>query len=146
MPWTLLDPRRSINGGVVTNPEEMVLPYIPELAVPSENTINYNQSIPRLRFIHTAPSSLESTCLVLAAGLGIQIHNFLILSYINILFFDYYILVDLFVTRVAPSKTFDLLKEDFDYFLITIVLVILTGGSFITKHLASRKLLKQAWR
>lgn len=75
MPWTLLDPRRNINGGVSSNPEEMVLPYIPELSVPSENTINYNQSIPRLHFIHTAPSSLESTCLVMAAGLGKCTHN-----------------------------------------------------------------------
>lgn len=53
---------------------------------------------------------------------------------------------DLFVTRVAPSKTFDLLKEDFDYILISIVLVALTSGSLIVKHLASRKLLKQAWK
>lgn len=53
---------------------------------------------------------------------------------------------DIFVTRVAPSKTFDLLKEDFDYTLITAVLLALTSGSLVVKHLASRKLLKQAWK
>jgi len=58
----------------------------------------------------------------------------------------YVFFTDLFVTRVAPSKTFDLLKEDFDYILISIVLVALTSGSLIVKHLASRKLLKQAWK
>jgi hypothetical protein len=53
---------------------------------------------------------------------------------------------DLFYTRVSPSKTFDLLKEDFDHFLITAVLLGLTLTSYITKKLASRKALKQAWK
>lgn len=52
----------------------------------------------------------------------------------------------MFYTRVAPSKTFDLLKEDFDHFLITAVLLGLTVTSYITKKLASRKALKQAWK
>ncbi|KAJ8866552.1 hypothetical protein PR048_032411 [Dryococelus australis] len=53
---------------------------------------------------------------------------------------------DLFYTRVAPSKTFDLLKEDFDYYLITVVLFALVMASYITKKLASKKALKQAWK
>ncbi|XP_068157293.1 ER membrane protein complex subunit 1 isoform X1 [Drosophila tropicalis] len=121
MPWHLLDPRRPIASSTQGR-EEGAIPYIPELPLPTENHINYNQTIARLRNIYTAPSGLESTCLVVASGL------------------------DLFVTRVAPSKTFDLLKEDFDYILISIVLVALTSGSLIVKHLASRKLLKQAWK
>jgi hypothetical protein len=56
------------------------------------------------------------------------------------------LVTDLFYTRVAPSKTFDLLKEDFDHFLITAVLLGLTVTSYITKKLASRKALKQAWK
>jgi len=51
-----------------------------------------------------------------------------------------------FVTRVAPSKTFDLLKEDFDYILIALVLIGLTTASLVVKQLASKKLLKQAWK
>ncbi|XP_017021485.1 ER membrane protein complex subunit 1 isoform X1 [Drosophila kikkawai] len=121
MPWHLLDPRRPI-ASTTQGREEGAIPYIPELPLPTESHINYNQTIARLRNIYTAPSGLESTCLVVATGL------------------------DLFVTRVAPSKTFDLLKEDFDYILISIVLVALTSGSLIVKHLASRKLLKQAWK
>ncbi|XP_030373597.1 ER membrane protein complex subunit 1 isoform X2 [Scaptodrosophila lebanonensis] len=121
MPWALLDPRRPI-ASTTQGREEGAIPYIPELPLPTENFINYNQTIARLRNIYTAPSGLESTCLVVATGL------------------------DLFVTRVAPSKTFDLLKEDFDYILISIVLVALTSGSLIVRHLASRKLLKQAWK
>lgn len=53
---------------------------------------------------------------------------------------------DIFYTRVAPSKTFDLLKDDFDYYLIVIVLAALLLASYITKQLASRKALKQAWK
>jgi len=56
------------------------------------------------------------------------------------------LVTDLFYTRVAPSKTFDLLKEDFDHFLITAVLLGLTVTSYVTKKLASRKALKQAWK
>lgn len=67
---------------------------------------------------------------------------FLIISIIWI----FCLFVDLFVTRVAPSKTFDLLKEDFDYILISVVLAVLTIASVIVKHLSSRKALKQAWK
>lgn len=54
--------------------------------------------------------------------------------------------LDIFVTRVAPSKTFDLLKEDFDYILISMVLAALTIASVVVKHLSSRKAIKQAWK
>lgn len=69
MPWFFLDPRRPI---LMANQmrEEGVIPYIPELQIPSENIINYNQSIERIHGIYTAPSGLESTCLVVAYGLG----------------------------------------------------------------------------
>ncbi|KAM7361305.1 ER membrane protein complex subunit 1 isoform 2-T2 [Cochliomyia hominivorax] len=121
LPWALLDPRRPISSSS-NGREEGAMPYIPELPLPTENMINYNQTIARLRYINTAPSGLESTCLVVAAGL------------------------DLFVTRIAPSKTFDLLKEDFDYILISIVLLVLISGSLVAKYLASRKSIKQAWK
>lgn len=145
LPWALLDPRRPISSSS-NGRDEGAMPYIPELPLPTENMINYNQTIARLRYIYTAPSGLESTCLVVAAGLGkystyiwskIQIKNN------NICLLH---VLDLFVTRIAPSKTFDLLKEDFDYILISIVLVVLTSGSLVAKHLASRKSIKQAWK
>ncbi len=50
--------------------EEGLVPYIPELPRIYEATINYNQSVYRIRKIHTSPAGLESTCLVLAYGLG----------------------------------------------------------------------------
>lgn len=69
MSWHLLDPRRPISS-TTQGREEGAIPYIPELPLPTENYINYNQTIARLRNIYTAPSGLESTCLVVATGLG----------------------------------------------------------------------------
>lgn len=54
--------------------------------------------------------------------------------------------LDFYVTRIAPSKTYDLLKDDFDYFLITSVLIGLIAASFIVKHMSAKKALKQAWK
>ncbi|XP_058118771.1 ER membrane protein complex subunit 1 [Anopheles coustani] len=121
MTWALLDPRRPVTSPEKAR-EEGILPYMPELPLPHEILVNYNQTVANIRGIHTAPSGLESTCLVLVHGL------------------------DLFVTRVSPSKTFDLLKEDFDYFLITVVLLVLTTTSCVVKQLASKKIIKQAWK
>lgn len=44
--------------------EENLIPYAPELIIRTEWFINYNQTVSRVRGIHTAPSGLESTCLV----------------------------------------------------------------------------------
>ncbi|XP_047343681.1 ER membrane protein complex subunit 1 isoform X1 [Vespa velutina] len=119
LPWMMVDPRRPINPEMR---EEGVIPYMPEIPIHMDTIINYNQSIFRVLGIHTSPSGLESTCLVFVYGL------------------------DMFYTRVAPSKTFDVLKEDFDYYLIVIVLAALLISSYVTKKLASQKAQKQAWK
>jgi len=54
--------------------------------------------------------------------------------------------VDLFYTRVNPSKMFDVLKEDFDYFFISIVLSAMILVSIISQKLAARKALNRAWK
>ncbi|KAI0215006.1 ER membrane protein complex subunit 1 [Lamellibrachia satsuma] len=142
LPKALLDPRRPIiptpehreEGIMPYMPElkvymfvclcreEGIMPYMPELPRPFEAIINYNQSVYKIHGIHTAPAGLESTCLVLCYGL------------------------DLFYTRVNPSKMFDVLKEDFDYFFISIVLVAMIIVSIISQKLAARKALNRAWK
>lgn len=69
LPWAYLDPRRTM---IVTQEmrEEGVVPYMPELPIPSEAIINHNQSVSEVRGIHTAPSGLESTSLLFVYGLG----------------------------------------------------------------------------
>ena len=52
--------------------EEGLPPYLPALELKPVTFINYNQTVLRLRGIHTFPSGLESTCLVFATGLGMS--------------------------------------------------------------------------
>ncbi|KAJ3587022.1 hypothetical protein NHX12_013413 [Muraenolepis orangiensis] len=121
LPKMFLDPRRP---EIVTEQsrEENLIPYEPEMPIRSEWYINYNQTVERVRGIYTAPSGLESTCLVVAYGL------------------------DLYQTRVYPSKQFDVLKDDYDYMLISSVLFGLFFATMISKRLAEVKLLNRAWR
>lgn len=53
---------------------------------------------------------------------------------------------DLYFTRVLPSKQFDLLAVDFDYNLITMVVVSMVVATFVLSKLASRKSLKLLWK
>ncbi|XP_031142151.1 ER membrane protein complex subunit 1 isoform X1 [Sander lucioperca] len=121
LPKMFLDPRRP---EIVTEQsrEENLIPYAPELLIRTEWFINYNQTVSRVRGIYTAPSGLESTCLVVAYGL------------------------DIYQTRVYPSKQFDVLKDDYDYMLISSVLLALFFATMISKRLAEVKLLNRAWR
>ncbi|VDL65262.1 unnamed protein product [Hymenolepis diminuta] len=84
--------------------------------------ISYNQTLERIKRIHTAPSGLESTSLVFAHGL------------------------DLFFTRIAPSKTYDMLRDDFDYFFIATIVIGMAVVSIVAKNFAERKELAKAWR
>jgi len=101
--------------------EEMIIPYMPELPIATEDLINYNQSVSRIHGIKTAPSGLESTSLVFIYGL------------------------DLYYTRATPSGTFDILKDDFDYLLISLVMIALVVASFAGKRVWRYQNLKQAW-
>lgn len=69
MPWVFLDPRRPLASSLDMR-EEGAIPYTPELPVIPESIINYNQTLLRVKGIHTSPSGLESTCLVTVYGLG----------------------------------------------------------------------------
>lgn len=121
IPWLLLDPRRPLKMTEVER-EEALIPYMPEIPLNYEFSLNYYNYVFNIRGIATAPSGLESTSLVFAYGL------------------------DLFYTRVFPSRTFDMLREDFDYFFIITLMVGLLLGTLISKKLASSSILKKAWK
>lgn len=121
LPKMFLDPRRP-EIPTEQSREENLIPYAPEMPIRPDWFINYNQTVSRLQGIFTAPSGLESTCLVVAYGL------------------------DIYQTRVYPSKQFDVLKDDYDYVLISSVLFGLFFATMISKRLAQVKLLNRAWR
>ncbi|XP_078594984.1 ER membrane protein complex subunit 1-like [Branchiostoma floridae x Branchiostoma japonicum] len=121
LPKNILDPRRPIIP-TKQHQEEGVYPYIPELHVNPMTLLTYNQSIEGIRGIHIGAAGLESTSVVLAYGL------------------------DLFYTRIMPSQMFDVLKEDFDYFFISSILLGLVLATLITHRLAAMKTLNRSWR
>ncbi|XP_013409710.1 ER membrane protein complex subunit 1-like isoform X1 [Lingula anatina] len=116
----MLDPRRPLNP-TMADREEGIPPYIPELLVAFEAMINYNQTVLKVHGIQTAAAGLESTSLSLVYGL------------------------DLFFTQVTPSRKYDVLKEDFDYFFISAVLIGMIVVSVVSQKLAARKALNRAW-
>ncbi|XP_041378601.1 ER membrane protein complex subunit 1-like [Gigantopelta aegis] len=121
LPKALLDPRRPVIPTQETM-EEGTIPYIPEIPINTEAILNYNQSVFNIDGIHTAPAGLESTSLVLAYG------------------------IDLYYCQVTPSKMFDVLKEDFDFFFIGLVLVLMIIVSVVSQKFAARKALNRAWK
>ena len=115
-----VDPR----GPALNTPAHLrepgIPPYLPELPLPHESILNYNQvrlfeindqtfltlfyqTVVGVRGVTASPSGLESTVLVFVHGL------------------------DLYGTRIAPSKGFDLIKDDFEHFMIAGVLVFLVA-------------------
>ena len=79
------------------------------------------QSIAGLRSIHCNPAGLESTSLVLAVGL------------------------DLFASQVAPSKPFDVLKADFNYTLLIVIIGAVAVATVVLSQLVKIKELGAAW-
>ncbi len=90
--------------------------YTPEIMVNFESVINYYKYVYNIRGIHTVASGLESTSVVFAYGL------------------------DLFFTRVFPSRIFDQLM------VIGWATVAFVVGSFIAKHFAAIYQTKKAWK
>jgi len=79
-------------------------------------------SVSRLRGIKTAPASLESTVLCVAPGL------------------------DLFYTRLHPSRSYDMLDEEFSFLLLIVTLAALAAGAFVTQGLSIAKDTARRWR
>lgn len=116
-----LDPRRTINPSQ-SEREEGIIPLTDSLPIIPQSYVTHNLKVEGLRGIVTAPAKLESTTLVFAYG------------------------VDLFFTRIAPSRTYDLLTDDFSYALLLITIVALVAAIFVTWILSERKELQEKWR
>ncbi|XP_028754727.1 L-gulonolactone oxidase 3 [Neltuma alba] len=116
-----LDPRRTVNPSQAEK-EEGIIPLTDSLPIISQSYITHSLKVEGLRRIITVPAKLESTSLVFAYG------------------------VDLFFTRIAPSRTYDSLTEDFNYALLLITIVALVAAIFVTWVLSERKELQDKWR
>jgi len=60
--------------------------------------------------------------------------------------FQQILFLDLFFTRVSPSKSFDVLADDFNYALVSSVLVGMLCIAVVARKLSSHRLLKTAWK
>lgn len=116
-----LDPRRTVNP-TQSEKEEGILPLTDSLPIIPESYVSHALKVEGLKGIVTVPAKLESTTLVFTYG------------------------VDLFYTRLAPSKTYDSLTEDFSYALLLITIVALIAAIFVTWILSERKELQEKWR
>jgi ER membrane protein complex subunit 1 len=83
--------------------------------------VSFPCKVVHIEQILSAPSLLESTSLVFAYGL------------------------DLFFTRVAPSKTFDVLNEDFNKAQLILTVTGLAVAIAVTKPMVRRKRLREKW-
>ncbi|XP_010254044.1 PREDICTED: ER membrane protein complex subunit 1 isoform X2 [Nelumbo nucifera] len=116
-----LDPRRSPDP-TQTEREEGIIPLTDSLPIIPQSYVTHSLKVEGLRGIVTVPAKLESTSLVFAYG------------------------VDLFFTRIAPSRTYDSLTEDFSYALLLITIVALIAAIFVTWILSENKELREKWR
>lgn len=117
------DPRRPQKSEITTfDKEEGLYPYDPNLPILSKSVINYHCKVKNLRAIQTAPTYLESTSLIVAYGL------------------------DVFLTRVAPSNTFDILNSDFNYLALIATSILLLVFTLASTWFSNRRDLYRLWK
>ncbi|KAH7658285.1 Quinoprotein alcohol dehydrogenase-like protein [Dioscorea alata] len=116
-----LDPRRTLNPSQAEK-EEGIIPLTDTLPIIPQSYSTHSHQVEGLRDIVTIPTKLESTTLVFSYG------------------------VDLFFTRIAPSRTYDSLTEDFSYALLLITIIALVAAIIVTWILSEKKELREKWR
>ncbi|KAJ8495461.1 hypothetical protein ONZ45_g12862 [Pleurotus djamor] len=121
VPRRLLNPRRPSRKVTTEEQEEFLIPYDPMLPDDSHSTLSHNYEVANVRKIVTAPALLESTSLVFAYGL------------------------DLFLTRVTPSNTFDVLNESFNKGQLVVTVLGLVIAIIVTGPMVRRKRLRERW-
>lgn len=121
----MLDPRRPrLAPGTKPTAEmqaEGLLPYQEELPISTMMYATLDKQVRNLRGVVTSPATMESTSLMFAHGL------------------------DLFYSRISPSRTFDLLPDDFPFALLVLIVVGMAGASAALGVLNRRTALKAKW-
>jgi len=117
-----IDPRRPNGKPSKTEMMEGLMTYSPYLPIIPFAMVTVNGSVMGLEDIHATSAVIESTSLVLSQG------------------------IDMFFSRVTPSKTFDLLAADFNRPMLLMLLAGLTTALVVTKGMDKRKKLAMAWK
>ncbi|KAF9473948.1 DUF1620-domain-containing protein [Pholiota conissans] len=120
-PRRVLDPRRPNRKVTSEEAEEYLFTYDPLLPNDPRRVLSHNYDVANVHHIITSPALLESTSLVFAYGL------------------------DMFLTRVAPSNTFDVLSENFNKAQLVITITGLLVAILITRPMVQRKKLREKW-
>ncbi|KAI0033037.1 DUF1620-domain-containing protein [Vararia minispora EC-137] len=120
-PRVLLNPRRTHGKPTAEQQEEMLVPYDPLVPDDPRRIVSHRYRIANVHGIVTSPALLESTSLVFAYGL------------------------DLFGSRVAPSKTFDVLSESFNKAQLVLTVAGLAVAIIVAKPAVGRKRLRERW-
>lgn len=117
----LLNPRRPSQKPTSEEVEEQLMQYDPLLPDDPRRVLSHTYEVANIRRIITSPALLESTSLVFAFGL------------------------DMFLSRVAPSKTFDVLDENFNKAQLVFTVLGLAAAIGITKPIVRNKKLREKW-
>ncbi|KAJ1562334.1 hypothetical protein HK096_011246 [Nowakowskiella sp. JEL0078] len=115
-----LDPRRPTTLTAFDKEEELIQ-YKPAIELIDTNVASYDLEVIGAKKIVGVATLLESTSLVVAYG------------------------IDLWSMRRMPSKTFDLLSEDFGYLNLVGTVVVLVIAVGVVRGLVARKRLADAW-
>jgi hypothetical protein len=119
-PRRFLDPRRPKDKLTAQEKEEGLVQY--DVLLPDDPRRVISHDYPLFAdSLLTIPTQLESTSLILAYGL------------------------DLFMTRVAPSGSFDVLSEEFNKIQLVLTVLGLGAAILITRPLVSAKIRKAKW-
>jgi hypothetical protein len=118
-----LDPRRPSAEPTKLEKEERLLQYAPFLPVNRLTMPTYSRGVERVTHMACAPTHLESTAVLLAYG-GLDIYS----------------------GRLTPSKPYDLLAQNFNYFLLILVLCGMLIMNLMGNYYARRKRLAAMWQ
>eukprot|EP00003_Mantamonas_plastica_P028367 TRINITY_DN6400_c0_g1_i1.p1 TRINITY_DN6400_c0_g1~~TRINITY_DN6400_c0_g1_i1.p1 ORF type:complete len:201 (-),score=61.09 TRINITY_DN6400_c0_g1_i1:6-608(-) len=119
----ILDPSRPLGTQMSQQEKEAgVMPYFSTIGVNPKFVITHTNNIKNVRAITTTTTTMESTSLVFVFGL------------------------DNFFTRIAPSKTFDMLNAGFNYVFLIMSIVALLILTPTARCLARRGLVRSHWK
>lgn len=118
----MLEPRRPLGQVKDTEKKEGLVQYHELIQKVSYMALSHNQTVESVQSIITAPTDVESQTLILAFGGP-----------------------DIFFTRTSPSKGFDLLPDNFNRVLLSIVVAGLVAALVTLRQLVAKKKVKQGW-